>query len=474
MIKKSILISWLRLFFIPIIFFFILVFSYQSYSKNIPVSYWDEIGWVGRSYFFDFFIHKKFDNRIWQSMRSYDQPKLTEYAYGAWLYPLYLKEKNDFLKPFDYTKFLIKNGFYEIDDRYMNNYVNFKKEFNIIKFDERMYGSPEEWVKEYGNDALKPIALIYYTRVLNTFFLAGAVLFIYYLLLEYKGLIFAIIVSILYGYNSLIISTGLKAHSEALFIFTFNAALLFMILYFTKNRKTRYLLLFSLFSGFCMSTKINGLMLVIIFNVINIILILCNKKKKDMDFLVGLFPIIITIIIFISLNPFVYTDTYNNLQFMFNYRMRIAKIQTIIFPEVSIPSGLSRVQKIFEKFYFSKNIFLFNGFFPIKQLQTVNNYGGYLFALFVLGLIDLFKNFKKTLFAKTILFSFFLVFGFMTYYLLLDWERYYIPLVLFFVLFQSFGIFFISKYIYKFFKRLIFKKKQYLLLPSSVRSNRRN
>src|SRR3972149_10887377 len=84
--------SWTNFIF-PTILFFFLIFTYKNYTRTLLISYWDEIAWVGRSYFFQFYIKGDFQNKIWKSFASYDQPQFTSYVYGAWIYPLYLQEK---------------------------------------------------------------------------------------------------------------------------------------------------------------------------------------------------------------------------------------------------------------------------------------------------------------------------------------------------------------------------------------------
>lgn len=455
MITKLFRHTWLGRFIIPFILFIVLVFSYGSYSRTIPVFFWDEILWVGRSYFFEIFIHRDFNNRIWQSREAYDQPKLAEYSYGAWLYPLYLKEKIVNPEPYDYTRFLIQNGFYEIDENYMDTYARYKNNHNVVRFDHRMYGFPEEWVAKYGQDSLKPINLIYYARILSIFLLAGSVIFAYFLALQYGGLIYATLLSTLYGFNYLIIDSGLKAHSEALFLFTFNAAFLFMNLYFVKKRNMLYLLLFSLFAGLCMSTKINGLMLSIIFFTLNIVLYFVLKEKNLKYILLSLVPLALSFMIFIILNPFTYADPLKNTQYMFDSRMNTAVAQMKYFYEAAIPNPFFRIEKIFGNFYFSEQTPYFNGIRLLEQLTTFRNYGVYLFIPFLFGLFYLLKNvIQRNLSALIIFFFFISVLGFMAYYLFLDWGRYYVHLVLFFAMLQTLGLYIIGRQIYNYSKLL--------------------
>lgn len=448
MIVKLLKSTYLQLFIIPSFLFLFFVFSYNTFGKTIPVSYWDEFLWVGRSYFFEFYIHGDFKNRIWQSQEAYDQPKLAEYAYGAWLYPFYLKGKNNNKKPFDYVRFLIKNGFYEIDENYITYYSAYKNISHVIRFDESDVGFSKDYLVKYGVNGLKPIHLIYQARLLNLFLLTGAVIFAYFFALQFSGRIFAVIFSLFYGSNSLIIDSGLKAHSEALFLFTFNAALLFMSLYFFRGRKILYLSLFSLFAGLCISTKLNGIMLVITFFVINTILFFVRKEKKIKYILSNSLPVIVSFIVFVSLNPFTFSDPVKNVYYMFDWRMKVASVyQANTFKEALLPDGITRIKKIFEHFYFADNTSYFNGLRPFEQLSKSINYRGYMIVSFTIGLLYSLKLvFNKNIPAIIVVCSFITVLSVMSYYLVLDWERYYAHLSLFFVMFQSFGTYLIAKY----------------------------
>lgn len=445
--------SWLRLLIIPYIFFLILIFSYGIYLKTIPVSYWDEFLWVGRSYFFEFYIHEDYKNEIWKTYESYDQPKLAEYVYGAWLYPKYLKEKQQNVNLYDYTQFLIKNGFYEIDETYIKTYTDYKKNSNFIKYDIDFFGFPEDYLTKYGSNSLKTINLIYHARVLNILILSGAVIFAYFLVSHFLGKFTAILFTVFYGFNTLIIDSGLKAHSEALFLLTFNAAFLLMNLYFSKGRKFVYLLLFSLFSGLCMSTKINGLMLTITFCISNTVLFFISKEKTIGHLFTFIVPVLISLIIFVYLNPFTFSNPIKNIQYMFNWRMNMAynyQAEGNSHHHL-IPNGALRVKKIFQNFYFSNQVSLFNGIKILETLSKSKMYGIYQFILFMIGSLYLFKlTIKKNIFAIVTLSSFITILVLMSYYLVLDWDRYYVHLLIFFIMFQIFGLIVLVKWFLKY------------------------
>ncbi len=441
----------------PYLFFLVLVYSYGYFNKLLPVSYWDEVYWVDRSNFFVYFINGDFGNEVWKNYKSFDQPKLAEYAFGAWLYPIYLLNKAKDSKPIDYNQFLIKNGFYFIQEDYDSAPLEYKSIYNFVKYDGAMIGYLEDWVAKYGIESRKTVNLILYARILNVFLLSGAVIIAYFLALKFKGFIFSIIFSILYGYNSLIIETGLKAYSEALFLLTFNASLYFMVLYFEKNRNILYLILFSLFSSLCMSTKLNGSFMFIIFTFVNTLILILFKEKKVSNILWNIFSLFLGLVIFVGLNPFTYSNPFKNIKYMFEHRNSTAIYERIYNPEASIERGKS-IKKIFENFYFSGYTKIFNGIKIFNRLNLIKNYGVYLFLLFLLGMIYTIKLvLQKYVMAIIIITSFLIILLFMNYYLILDWMRYYVHLSFFFTLFQLSGLFFLLKYILKYMKYIMIK-----------------
>ena len=227
--KKNILNNLLKFYLIPLVIFLIFIFFYLLVQKNITVSYYDEMIWTGRSYFFDFFIRKDFKNNIWKPPESSDQPKLGEYLYGAWLYKDYLIDRIN-NPELDYSKFLIKNGLY-------NQNLS-----ETSQFQETDDGTSNYYLQKYGVESLKTINFIYKARKINVFLLAGAVITGYYIFVVLNGnVVPALIFSFMYGLNNLLINTSLKAHSEALFILLFNLSLLNMLLYFIKKNQHKYL-----------------------------------------------------------------------------------------------------------------------------------------------------------------------------------------------------------------------------------------
>ncbi len=430
---------WLWFAVIPFVIFTVLILSYNAFSKSLPVSYWDEFLWVGRSYFFELFIERDFDNVAWEICEAYDQPKLAEYAYGAWLYPGYLVEKN-YRGYTSYAEYLIKNGFSEMNQTHCDAHPELKNTFSSIKYDPTMSGSPKQCVDGYGKAILKPIEIVLRARTMNILLLAGAVLFGYFLALKLGGPILAIIFSFMYGFSTLMINTSLIAHSEALFVFLFNGSLLFMVLYFSNPKRITYLLMFSLFSGLCASTKLTGFMLPLVFFILSNVFVYVFAKNRLKYFLLGLFPIATAILIFMALNPFVYSNPVKNMKFMFDWRGTVVREQTDTY-NVKIAYGLPINHRVLLHFFFSDTAENYNGIKPFESLGHSKIYGLILFGLYALGLTGLVKKVsEKDPTAIAVLGAFIIVRVLITSYLVLDWPRYYVPLEYHFAIIQSYGL----------------------------------
>lgn len=430
----------LPLFLIPYVLFFALLLSYSAYSKTVPISYWDEVGWTGRGYFFDLFIRGDFENILWKSSRAYDQPKLTEYVIGAWLYPTYLKFKTGSTKPTTYMEFMMKNGLYEFEDSYVDTYAAYSHDFRKIEYDPEMSGSVDQWVAKYGIDILKPLTLILSVRSLNIILLTLAVVCVYFLILPFGGTWFALAVTLAYGYNNLIVETGVMAQSEALFLLCFNTALLCMSTYFQKKHRLMYLLLFSVSTGLCISTKYNGGMLLLIFAGLNVIYL--KRKIFGMrHILLTATPFIISFVMFILLNPFTYSSPLANTHFMLNSRVEIASHQNSWNTDRSLPTFVGRAKRIIYHFYSPNQIGLYNSTKFFQHFTYTSLYSFLVMVLCGIGIADAIARARQKQFsAVMLLWSFVMVFTLMCMYVLLDIYRYYIPIVLFILVFQTSGL----------------------------------
>lgn len=237
--KQKIIGQMYKFVLLPLILFISFIVLYLSFVKTIPLSYKDEFAWIGRTYFFDYFIQGDIKNNVWLSWASYNEPMLTRYIFGAWMYPQYIQERyrrHD--SSFNYIKFLISKGYYLYDESYSRSYYPYYVSLSetTVAFLKEDTGYPADFIKKYGNKIMKTIDLMYYVRNINIILLAASVVVIYYLSVAHTNLVFGIIISAFYGFNALLVSSGLKAHSDTLFVLLFNGAVMSMIVYFTKRK----------------------------------------------------------------------------------------------------------------------------------------------------------------------------------------------------------------------------------------------
>lgn len=444
--KKKKIINFLLL---PLVIFGIVFYFYIQHFRQFPISYWDEILWVARSYHFELFVNGDFNNPLWENYNSYDEPKLAEYFFGAVIFPKYLKAKKAIGKiDYDYITFLIDHNLYpffsEEEGVFYKNYKN--KQTNHIALRKGDYGTPEVLGLKYGEGISKTIDLIYTARRANVVLLALSVIVVYFLARVIFGNTIAVLSALFYGFDNLVVRSGLVAHSEALFLFLFNLGLLFLVLRFGKRKKgLMTVLLFSVAAALCTATKLNGLMLIIFFNIFIFfeVITLCIKENflaagKSLSQL--LLVNLLSFAIFVSLHPFLYKNPLQETIFLYTYRGGHTQNVARTLSEIHLPNFSSRIMAMYKKFFIKGDIIQET---PLVYLMK--------FPLFLLGAgVSLMKGFRrktKNREIKVILALFVMVQIMMGLYLLLDWDRYYVPLAPFFALFQAVGVWWLIRLI---------------------------
>lgn len=431
---------------VPLILFFTFFIFYSYTYKSIPIRYWDEHAWIGQGYYFDLYIRGDINNPEWFSFYSYGQPKLTEYLYGLTLYPNYLSYCKD--SKCDYITFLLDHNFDRVTQQKYLDYIGKKTDFikwggdNFEDFDV----SGAYLLNKYGDGFDKTLNIIYQSRRSNVLLLSLNVIVTYYmLLLIFRPGISSLIVFI-YGLNPLLINAGLRAQSEGLFILLFNTSLFLLIVYFIKRESTLLLVLFSISVALLTETKLNGIMLLFYFEFLLFIQFIrrISVPKK----IIGHFLLSITIFcfLFVLLHPFFYNNPPKNTFFMYNVRYQISGklTQSMNQGYAYLPDFSSRIARIYRNFY-SKNSLLFYNL-PITVKTLTNNKFSYTIFLLtiitsLIGVLEVVKGVVKN--NKPIQ-LFLLAFMFIqittAFYLLIDWDRYYIHLILFFSCLLGLGI----------------------------------
>lgn len=417
----------------------ILFFSYNFFSKNLAISYYDEEEWVGGSYFYQFYSMRDFDRKIWDTTFSKDQPMLTKLVFGAWLYPEYFKNRKRSPAK-DFSEFLVYHGFSFVDS--FDRYPLLAKSLgqNFVNLPKGAGGEPKELIKIYGEKINDNISLIQKVRNLNLFLLIITVMATTLLIKKQKGILYALVFFFFYGFNTLVVDSGLRAHSEALFLLFFNLGITFLFLYYQSNKNLNYLVSFSIIAGLAFSTKLNGIMLLFAYFVLETInLINENKKAKILESVLSLIMTIgITLTVFTILNPFVFPSPIKNTLEMFRYREAVVQYQKVIFPTQALFKHTDRYQYVAGSFFRKDLITKVNN---IKLNSRYNFYGLILLLFFATGTYSELKNIRSGNKFSIFMFVFFVVeLTTTTVYIQLSWARYLVHLVLFFIYYQTSGI----------------------------------
>lgn len=213
------------------------------------------------------------------------------------------------------------------------------------------------------------------------------------------------------------------------------------------------MLIFSLLVGLCISTKLNGIMLVAVYMVIHVSDCFYSKKRTIASvILYPLFVLGIILFTFCVLNPFVYRKPLEHIVYLFQYRIDEASAQSVLRWKAFLPTPLSRLIQIFRNFYDPASTMKFNGLYSLPSIIPPNH--PVLLLLFLNGIIyEIIRVYKGNKTSFILLATFIVVLCSMSGYLVLNWERYYIHLVMFFVMYQSIGLFAFAHTIIGFYKK---------------------
>ena len=429
-----------------LLFFIVVVGQYYGYTKTIEFSFYDEWLWVSRSYFYELLIKGDYKAEAWSRIESYDQPKLAELLYGAWLYPRYLRSE-DGKNGFGYGKWLSKNGlgytvYYndDYDEFNKSNKVSYVLDWN----DGLVLG---DMIAKYGNGIEPTLNVLRYARYLNVILLAINFLIIWRIGKELmRGIVPPLMLSLLVSNNSLLTEAGLKAQSDGLFVTLFNFCLLMLILYIRKN-KLRYWWFFCFAAGLLISTKLNGIMALIIGGLTLGYQLLIKRKFYWKDMIIKFISMLaIPFTLLVLINPFTWSRPIGNSMFLFEHRAKTAVDQCLELPGNCIFTHFDRLNRILENFYSVENVHFFNYPFgwPVLSMNIYLCLTIILGIFFIMGVIYCLADTKKRKSVNWLMVSSLsVVLISMVFYLKLDWYRYYIQLVLFVVYFQICGVIFV-------------------------------
>lgn len=431
--------SIIKFIFLPLLILPILIPKYFLQIKSTPFQYWDEYEWVSTSYFAEFYNPKDLNHPVWKSFESYDQPKLTELLFGFWL-SMKFYDEIDHSNAYPYTTFLLKNNYTSLEQEQMVSLLGQK---SIVPMDEFT------WFDGKRIDELQDITaarLVHEARILNLWILLMAIIITYYLLLQVLNPISAFLASVYYGLNILVLQTALTAQSEAIFLLTFNTSLLFLLLHFRYPKKTLYYFMFLLFTGLCTSTKLNGLMLLLIYFVIILFQTYRKQKTIRMTLTRMILSLIIPFLVLIMLNPYTHSSPIVSTYDLFHWRVSTSTYDRSAEDFLSNP--IDRIQHIAEHFTATNSE---------KRYDIILDKSSNIYMNVVLSMISLsgfvyycYYAFKDKPKPSFLILSFLTIVGAMSFYLFYDWPRYYIQVVIFIIIFQVTAVQFILYFAYNF------------------------
>ncbi len=417
---------------VGLVFVFGLYFYFINLAKSIPYSYYDEFWMISDSYLSEYYFKGNWHSNVWDSFDAKHQPMVTRLVISAAICPYYFKAKmllpKQERKSFSYSKFLISSGFAYSKT---NNKINIEfLETNDYKkwiVDANAVGSKQDFVSKYGEWVKLPISFIDAFRHLNALILSLTLVFIYYYFKSTRGHLFSLILTILLVTNKILVESSLKAHSEAL-LFLLSVFSLYFIIEFLEKFSFKSLFKVSSSIALTASTKINGIFLYPALIVL-IALLKTKKSPKLLKLKYILLSGLLIFAIFSLLNPHILMDPWKNTLDMYALRYKFAVSQSNYWSEEALSNIPERLWAIYDNSFKTQNI-------P----QIVNVF------LFLMGLIkEIRKVYLGDNLASTFLFSFLVLLIAMLNYLLINWVRYYIPLVFFIIYYQTIGLDWIFK-----------------------------
>jgi hypothetical protein len=396
--------------------------------------------WVATSYHFDYFIRHDLSPEIWNDIGAYDHPKLAQYSYGMLLYSNYIKEKNkDREKSLTYTQYLVSQGVF-IEWKAFLDQARYREKLgaDIAHFKRIDSGDKNYFIQSYGNQSEKTFDFIQHARYINVLYMTASVIIVFFISKFFFSPQISFGLTLWYAYNNLFIQSGIVAHSEALFILLFLSSLYMMFLYIMRH-DMKFFILSSVFAGLCMSTKLNGSMLLGICipaaSCVHYLQHGMRTIKTSIAHAIIFFLIMSTT--FVILNPYVYQNPIKKTLEMFHNRKQVTRNQIHEEPHIYIPPTKT-FSTMIQRFFTPENATYMNA--PYK-FSGLGNYANILAIFFVIGIIRQLYLAKQKHMASIIMLCYFLATITTTsLYLNINWERYFVHLLLFVLFYQTLGV----------------------------------
>ena len=369
-------------------------------SKNIAY-HTDEVSWFFHTDFFNqLFLERNLDKSFWESYESFDHPPLSKYIFGAYLY---LKEKE---------VFIARDS---LEDKYGRWMFYFKLDNKQL----------EENFSRYLN----------YMREANMIFTVASLVFVFLILYKLsKSLLISLALPLVLSVNNLFTTTMLRATSDAHYV-AFMLVSIFLYLAYLKEKKLLHLVLFALFAGLSVSSKLTGALVYISYLLSEAYFFVTEKEVKE-NIKRLFFVFVIWFFVWWVQNPSIYLSPIANTiaypKFRYEQSIRLQKA----FPEVALINTKQRLKALGCTFLGLTCVeTYYNG--RLTNWLVIN------LAALIAGIYFLALNIKRPK-NKNIFIYFFLfalsVVGIVGGYLPLNSDRYYLPILIVIFTLQFMGI----------------------------------
>lgn len=347
--------------------------------------------------------------------------------------------------------YLIERGYFDISSPFRMDHYLYKlklKDAFPPWNPEDFKVSPKYLLNKYGTKFQETLDTLFLARKPNVLWLGLNTVIVYFLSLFFLGGVPSLLVAVLFGLNNLLIEMSLRAQTDGLFLFLLNLDLLFIMMTFNKNRN--FFLGVGIITGLLWQTKINGAMLLIIFNAIVALNFVFKwfwkKENKFTVLLIILSTNILAFLVFVNTSFYLIQSPIKNTIDYYKIRLKEARSQAKEIPDARLDNPLTRIYAMSTNMTVNYNYVSLSKHLIPKSISVLTSSKAFLilyFLFIVAGMI---------MAPKILLGVFILTEVIMSSYLLLNWDRYYIQLYFFYIFFFVYGLM-------KFFKMLSYLSK---------------
>ena len=423
-------------------------YYYSSQAQSLDSRYYfDEYAWIGRSHYFELLLKGDLSNPRWDVIHRDGDPRLSSYIFGMFIYPDYLREKHKSDGGFDMVRYLIQRNVYE--QRFMNEETH--NAYSGYLSNKKLFWKPSyadskklnDLLVTYGQNFNDTISLIFRARMASVLLSSISVVVVFLLYSKlFKSTVMGLILTLLYGLSSLIVTYGTIAYTEPLYLLLTNLILLITVYIVTsKKYPVFYTILLTVFLALLNQTKLNGvLMLIITYSLVFIKHLVKNIRL----ILITLFGLInIFALVYIGTNPTLYKQPLNRIikQYEWTFMVNIDQQSDKIFENHILNSPYQRFEFINDYFTSPQHRSIRPKFLTDKEVAKV--YVAIYSFLIFLGLtksvIDIGRQKSINAVNSTVVIGV-VIYISLLFYVTLAWERYLIGLVFFIVFFIGQGV----------------------------------